>query len=183
MRKFGSRLQGHPHRDFLPMIETSSGPLGCGLSQTIGMALADRIDKKEHQFFCIMSDGELDEGNSWEAIMLAGKEKLGNITAIIDRNNIQISGFTDEVMQLNPLTKKWEAFNWHVQEIDGNDFSAVDEAIAKAKWVANKPSVIIAKTIPGKGVKNWENKWQWHGKPPTKLEGEMAIKELRENKQ
>lgn len=181
LRKFGSRLQGHPHRDFLPMLETSSGPLGSGLSQTVGMALADRIDKKERTFFCIMSDGELDEGNSWEAIMLAGKEKLGNITAIIDRNNIQISGFTDEVMPLEPLAKKWENFGWHVQVIDGNDFNAIDDAIVKAKWVGNKPSVIIAKTIPGKGVKAWENKWQWHGKPPTKEEGEMAIKELKSN--
>ena len=181
LRKFGSRLQGHPHRDFLPMIETSSGPLGCGLSQTVGMALADRIDKKERTFFCLMSDGELDEGNSWEGIMLAGKEKLGNITVIIDRNNIQISGFTDDVMPLEPLAKKWENFGWHVQVIDGNDFNAIDDAITKAKWVANKPSVIIAKTIPGKGVKEWENKFEWHGKPPTREEGEMAVKELKSN--
>src|SRR6185369_7854201 len=125
LRKLGSRLQGHPHRDFLPMLETSSGPLGCGLSQAVGMALADRMDNgatSGRKIVCLMSDGELDEGNSWEAIMLAGKNKLQNLTVIVDRNNIQIDGFTENIMPLDPLAEKWLYFNWHVQEVSGHDF-------------------------------------------------------------
>ena len=149
LRQFGSRLQGHPHRDYLPMLETSSGPLGSGLSQTIGMAMADRIDSGKssgRQFYCLMSDGELQEGNSWEAMMLAGKEKIQNLTAIIDRNSIQIDGFTEDIMPLNPLVDKWRAFNWHVQEIDGHDFREIDRAINEAQAVYDRPSVIIAHT-------------------------------------
>ncbi|MEK7129321.1 MAG: transketolase, partial [Patescibacteria group bacterium] len=136
LRKFGSKLQGHPHRDFLPSLETSSGPLGSGLSQAAGMALADRMDhgKSSSKFiYCLMSDGELDAGNTWEAAMFAGKEKLHNIIAVIDRNNIQIDGFTEDVMPLEPLHDKWESFGWHVQEIDGHSFHAIDEAIGEAK--------------------------------------------------
>ncbi|MEK7501645.1 MAG: transketolase [Patescibacteria group bacterium] len=175
LRKFGSPLQGHPHRDFLPVLETSSGPLGSGLSQTVGMALADRIDNGKSsgkQFYCLMSDGELDCGNSWEGAMLAGKEKLQNLTVIVDRNNIQISGFTEDIMPLNPLVDKWRAWNWHVQEIDGHNFTDIDRAVSEARSVSDKPSVIIAYTIPSKGIPEFERKWQWHGKVP------MAEKEI-----
>ena len=182
LRKFGSRLQGHPHREWLSGIETSSGPLGEGLSQAVGMALADRIDKGESWerfIYCSLGDGELDEGQNWEAIMLAGKEKLGNLIAIVDRNNIQIDGFTEDVMPLEPLSKKWESFNWHVQEIDGHNFNEIIGAIDRAKAVQNQPSVIIARTIPGKGVPMFERKPEWHGKPPTKEEGARALEILR----
>ena len=170
LRKFGSKLQGHPHREFLPALETSSGPLGSGLSQLVGMALADRLDfgkTSGKQFVCVVGDGELDEGQNWEAIMLAGKEKIQNITVIVDRNNIQIDGFTEDIMPLNPLADKWRAFNWHVQEIDGHNFRAIDEAWGQAKAVFDKPSVIIANTISSKGIPAFERKYEWHGKPPT----------------
>lgn len=182
LRKFGSRLQGHPHREFLPGIETSSGPLGSGLSQTVGMALADRIDHGKGTskfFFCFLGDGELDAGQNWEAIMQAGKEKLHNIIAVIDRNNIQIDGFTEDVMPLEPLHEKWESFGWHVQEIDGHSFQAIDQAINQAKAIFEKPSVIIAHTIPGKGVEVFERDFKWHGVIPNKEQGALAIQELR----
>ncbi len=181
LRKFGSRLQGHPHREFMPWLENSSGPLGSGLSQAVGMALADRIDKKDGDRFvyCFMSDGELDEGNSWEGIMLAGKLKLRNLIAVIDRNNIQIDGFTEDTMPLEPLVDKWRAFNWHVIEVGGHDFQSLNEAISEAKSVYGKPVVIVAHTIPGKGVHEFERDYKWHGKPPSKEEGKLALSELR----
>lgn len=182
LRKFGSKLQGHPHREFLPSLENSSGPLGSGLSQAVGMALADRIDNGKSSgkyFYCAMGDGELNEGQNWEAIMLAGKEKLHNLIAIVDRNNIQIDGFTEDIMPLDSLKAKWEAFNWHVIECSGHDFRAVNEAISEAKGVFERPSVIIAHTIPGKGVKEFERMYEWHGKAPNKEEADMALKELR----
>ncbi len=182
LRQFGSRLQGHPHRDFLPALETSSGPLGSGLSQAVGMALADRLNhgRSSNKFFyCLMSDGELDAGNNWEAILLAGRERLHNLIAIVDRNNIQIDGFTEEIMPLEPLRAKWEAFNWHVKEVDGHNFTMVNEAINEAKAVFNRPSVIIAETIPGKGVPEFERRYEWHGKPPNDEEGKRALAELR----
>lgn len=182
LRKFGSRLQGHPHREFLPMLETSSGPLGSGLSQAVGMALADRMDRgrsSPRYIYCLMSDGELDEGQSWEAAMLAGKEKLRNLIAIIDRNNIQIDGFTEDVLPLEPLRDRWEAWNWHVQEISGHNFIEIVGAIDQAKGIFEKPSLIIAHTIPGKGVKEFERDFHWHGKPPNKEQAEMALAELR----
>ncbi len=181
LRKFGTRLQGHPHREYMPWLETSSGPLGAGLSQAVGMALADRMDKKDKARFiyCFMSDGELDEGNSWEAIMLAGKNKLRNLIAVIDRNNIQIDGFTENIMPLEPLADKWKAFNWHVIEVGGHDFGALNEAMLEAQAVFEKPTVIIAHTIPGKGVKEFERDYKWHGKAPNKEEAKMALVELR----
>ena len=183
LRKFGSRLQGHPHREWLPKIlETSSGPLGSGLSQAVGMALADRIDNGRSWkkfFFCMLGDGELDEGNNWEAIMLAGKEKIGNLIAIVDRNNIQIDGFTEDVMPLSPLYDKWKSFGWHVQEIDGHNFEAIIGAVDQAKAIFDKPSVILAHTIPGKGVHEFERKYEWHGKAPNSKEAKMALHELR----
>jgi len=171
LRKFGSHLQGHPDRNFLPALETSSGPLGSGLSQAVGMALADRIDfgnTSGKRFFCLMSDGELDEGNSWEAIMLAGKEKLNSLIAIVDRNRIQISGDTEDVMPLNSLANKWQAFNWQVVEIDGHDFVDIDKAIEIAKSNSIRPTVIIAKTIASKGIPEYEGKYEWHGKVPDR---------------
>ncbi len=182
LRRFGSRLQGHPHREWLPFLENSSGPLGSGLSQAIGMALADRIDNgvtTPKYFYCLLGDGELNEGNNWEAIMLGGKECLRNVIAIVDRNNIQIDGYTEDVMPLDSLNAKWEAFNWHVQEIDGNNMQEIINAVRKAKTVFEKPSVIIARTIPGRGVAEFERKFEWHGKAPNKAEADMALSELR----
>lgn len=182
LRKFGSRLQGHPHREFMPWLETSSGPLGSGLSQAVGMALADRIDNgvgSEKTIFCLLGDGELNEGNNWEAIMLAGKEKLNNLLAIVDRNNIQIDGYTEDIMPLDSLRAKWEAFNWSVIEIDGHNIEEIANAINKAKAIFEKPTVIIAHTIPGKGVKEFERDYKWHGMPPNKEQADMALKELR----
>lgn len=182
LRKFGSRLQGHPHREFLPALETSSGPLGSGLSQAVGMALADRIDhgrNSARRIYCFMSDGEHDEGNTWEAIMLAGKEKLNNLVATVDRNNIQIDGYTEDVMPLEPFADKYLTFNWHVIEIDGHDIGEIVRAFDTAKTIFEKPTVIIAHTIPGRGVAEFERKYEWHGKAPNKEEAEMALKELR----
>lgn len=169
LRKFGSRLQGHPHREFLPMLETSSGPLGSGLSQAVGMALADRMDhgKVTPRFvYCFLGDGELNEGQNWEAMMMGAKEKLGNLIAIIDRNNIQIDGFTEDVMPLSPLYDKWKSFGWHVIEIDGHDMRAIVSAIREAQTIFEKPSVIIAHTVPGRGVPYMEHRFEWHGMPP-----------------
>lgn len=182
LRRYGSPLQGHPWREMLPGLETSSGPLGLGLSQAVGMALADLMDRglsSARTVYALLSDGEQECGNTWEAAMLAGKAGLHNLIAIIDRNNIQIDGFTEDVMPLEPLAKKWEAFNWHVQEIDGHNFVEIDAAVGQAKAVFNRPSVIIAHTIPGKGVPEFERKFEWHGKPPNKEEGKQALRELR----
>lgn len=183
LRHFGSRLQGHPHREFLPMVETSSGPLGSGLSQAAGMALADIMDGKDKSRFiyCLISDGELNEGNSWEAIMLAGKYKLRNLITIVDRNNIQIEGVTEDVMPLEPLAEKWRAFNWQVIEVSGHDFKALFEAVEQAQ-ANGQPTVIIAHTIPGKGVSFMERDYKWHGKPPSPEEAEKGLKELQEAK-
>ncbi len=182
LRKFGSRLQGHPHRDFLPYLETSSGPLASGLSQAVGMALADKIDHGltgERRIYCLMSDGELESGQSWEAAMLGGKEKLHNLVAVIDRNNIQIDGYTEVVMPLEALADKWRAWNWHVIEVDGHNMEEIADAFEAAKSIFGKPTVVIAHTIAGKGVKEFERDYRWHGKPPNKEEADMALKELR----
>ena len=179
LRKLGTRLQGHPHRIALPGIETTSGPLGSGLSQSVGLALAGRIDNAKWRVICLMSDGEQDAGNTWEAAMLAGKNKLHNLTALIDRNNIQIDGFTEDIMPLENLRAKYEAFNWHVLEIDGHNFEQIIGAFGEAKAIFEKPTVIIAHTIPGKGVDFMENKYEWHGKPPNIEEAKKALHELR----
>ncbi len=182
LRKFGSRLQGHPHREWLPGLETSSGPLGSGLSQALGMALADRLDRgrsSDRFFYCLTGDGELDCGEIWEAVMLAGRGQIHNLITFVDRNNIQIDGFTEDVLPLEPLADKFRAFNWHVIEIDGHNFEAIVGAVEQAKAVFNRPSCIIAHTIPGKGVSEFERKYEWHGKPPNKEEGAMALNELR----
>lgn len=179
LRKFGSRLQGHPERERLPGLENTSGPLGSGLSQAAGMAYAARMDGKKFRTYCFMSDGEQQAGNVWEGAMFAGNNKLSNLTAIIDRNNIQIDGMTENVMPVEPLADKWRAFNWHVIEVDGHNMRAVDDAVNEAKAIFEKPTLIIAHTIPGKGIKEIEFDYTWHGKPPTKEEETKFLKELR----
>jgi len=179
LRRINSRLQGHPRYGDLPGIETTSGPLGVGLSQAIGMALAARMDKKKHRIYCLTSDGEHDEGNIWEAVMFAGKNRLSNLTNILDRNNIQIDGYTENVMPLEPLRAKYEAFNWHVLEVDGHNIEAIIDATNEAKAIYEKPTLIIAHTIPGKGVDFMESEFKYHGVPPTKDEAALALKELR----
>ncbi len=180
LRRLGSRLQGHPERTRMPGLEHTSGPLGCGLSQACGMALALRMDgQKQRWVYVVMGDGELDEGNIWEAAMLGGKEKLHNIIGIIDRNNIQIDGPTESVMPLEDLKAKWEAFGWHVLEINGNDIEAVIDACAMGRAVVEKPVMIIAHTIPGKGVDFMEYDFNWHGKPPDHAQAKKALHELR----
>jgi len=179
LRKFGSRLQGHPERLRLPGLETTSGPLGEGLSQAAGMALALRMDGKKNRVYCVMSDGEQQEGNTWEAAMFAGKYRLAGLTAIMDRNNIQIDGMTEDVMPLEPLRQKYEAFNWHVLETNGNDVAAFVAAVEEAQAIYEKPTLIIAHTIPGKGVPEIEFDYRWHGKPPSPEEAKRFLKELR----
>jgi len=179
LRKFGSRLQGHPERLRLPGLETTSGPLGEGLSQASALAYAFNMDGKKNQVYVCMGDGEQDEGNVWEAVMWAGKNKLANLTAVIDRNNIQIDGMTEDVMPLNSLRDKYEAFGWHVLEVDGHNVRAFIEAVDEAKAIYEKPVCIIAHTIPGKGVPEIEFDYKWHGKPPTKEEAKRFMEQLR----
>jgi len=186
LRKFGSRLQGHPDRLVLPGLETTSGPLGEGLSQAAGMAYAIKnfqfsifnFQNQKPRIYCVMSDGEQEEGSTWEAVMFIGKNKLSGITAIIDRNNIQIDGVTEDVMPLEPLADKYRAFNWHVLEVDGHNIAEFVQAVDDAKAIYEKPTLIIAHTIPGKGVPEIENDFHWHGKVPTHEEGERFIKYL-----
>lgn len=175
LRKFGSRLQGHPERLRLPGLETTSGPLGDGLTQACGMALGLRMDGKDTKVYVVMSDGEHQAGVTWEAIMFAGNNHLGNLIAIIDRNNIQISGPTEEVMPLEPLVEKYEAFGWNVIEVDGNNIEMFVDAVEEARTAREKPTVIIAHTIPGKGVPDIEGDYRWHGKTPTKEQAEEWI--------
>src|SRR3989338_2022797 len=168
LRKFGSRLQGHPERDMLPGVETTSGPLGSGISQAAGYAYAARMDGRKFHVYCATSDGEHEEGNTWEGAMFAGKYRLTNLTAIMDRNNIQIDGDTEDVMPLEPLADKYRAFNWHVIEIDGHNITQFIAACDEAKSIREKPTMILAHTTPGKGVPSIENDYRWHGAPPGK---------------
>lgn len=179
LRKFGSRLQGHPERKMLPAVETTSGPLGSGLGQACGIAYGARMDKKKFRVYCLMSDGEHDAGNVWESAMFAGKNKLSNVTGVIDRNNIQINGMTEDIMPLEPLKDKYEAFGWHVLEVDGHNMEEFINAVEQAKAIYEKPTVIIAHTIPGKGIKEMEFDYSWHGKPPKEEEAKRFLKELR----
>ena len=180
LRQFGSRLQGHPHRTSLPGLETTSGPLGSGLSQAAGLALGLRMDKKENRVYCLMSDGEQQAGNTWEGAMFAGKHKLHNLTAVIDRNRIQIGGDTEEIMPLEPLALKYRAFNWQVLEINGHDYLQIFDALRRARTITDKPTVILAHTIPGKGVSFMEKNYHWHGRAPSAKEAAQALKELKE---
>lgn len=179
LRRLGTRLQGHPHRKVLPGIETTSGPLGSGISQAIGMALAAKLDGKKYRVYCLTSDGEHEEGNTWEAAMFAGKNKLNNLTVVVDRNNIQIDGFTENIMPLEPFRAKYESFNWHVVEIDGHNFYEIISAVAEAQAIYEKPTVIIAHTIAGKGVSFMERDYLWHSKPFKVGEADRALNELR----
>ncbi len=179
LRKLNTRLQGHPHRASLPGLETTSGPLGSGLSQAAGMAYVAQMDNLAWHVFCLTSDGEHDEGNTWEAVMFAAKYKLRKLTAIMDRNNIQIDGFTEDVMPLDDIAEKYQSFGWHVLEIDGHNFEQIIDSANEAKAIYEKPTMIIAHTIPGKGVDFMEGKFEWHGKPPNKEEGKLALEELR----
>ena len=179
LRKFGSRLQGHPERDKLAGLETTSGPLGSGLSQASGYAYAARMDGRTFRVFCAMSDGEQQEGNTWEGAMFAGKYRLNNLTAIMDRNNIQIDGMTEDIMPLEPLREKYESFGWHVLEIDGHNIPQFVAACDEAAAIAEKPTLILAHTIPGKGIRAIERDYRWHGKPPSKDEAAVFLNELR----
>lgn len=179
LRKIDSRLQGHPHRTALPGVETTSGPLGEGLSQAIGVALAAKLDKKKYHTYCLASDGEQQEGNTWEAAMFAAKYKINNLTLVIDRNNIQIDGFTENIMPLEPLSDKYRSFGWHVIDVDGHNIRAFVNSVQEALSIYEKPTVIIAHTIPGKGVSFMEKDFTWHGKPPNEEEAKRALLELR----
>lgn len=186
LRKLGSRLQGHPERTKLPGLENTSGPLGEGLSQAAGVAYAlQYLDKQPHRFvYTVMGDGELNEGNIWEAAMFAGKYKLSQLIGFVDRNNIQIDGSTEFVMPLEDLRGKWESFGWHVQEIDGHNIESIIDAASMARAITNKPSVIIAHTIPGKGVDFMEYDYHWHGGAPglgvpNHEQAKEALKKLR----
>lgn len=179
LRKFGSRFQGHPERTKLPGLETTSGPLGSGLSQAAGMAYAAKMDNKKFRVYCMMSDAEQQAGNIWEAAMFAGANKLGNLTGIIDRNNIQINGMTEDIMPLEPLREKYEAFGWHVLEIDGHNMEEIADSAEKSKAIYEKPTLVIARTIPGKGIPDIEWDYAWHGKPPKSEEAEKFVKQIR----
>lgn len=181
LRKFGSRLQGHPEREKLPGIEATSGPLGSGLSQASGYAYTlQYLDKNPHRFvYVMMGDGELNEGNIWEAAMFAGKNKLGQLIGFVDRNNIQIDGTTEDVMPLEDLRGKWESFGWHVLEIDGHNIESIIDAASQARAVTNRPTVILSHTIPGKGVDFMEYNYKWHGMPPNAEQAKEALEDLR----
>ncbi len=183
LRKLGSRLQGHPERTMLPGLETTSGPLGSGLSQAAGAAYAFQyLDNQKHRFvYTIMGDGELDEGNVWEAAMFAGKYKLSQLIAFVDRNNIQIDGNTEDVMPLENLRGKWESFGWYVMDIDGNNIESIIDAVNTAKAITNRPCMIIAHTVPGKGVDFIEYDYKWHGVPPNADQAKSAIEKLQAN--
>jgi transketolase len=178
LRKLGSRLQGHPERERLPGVETTSGPLGSGLAQAAGYAYAAHMDGKKFRVFVITSDGEHDCGNHWEAVLFAAKYKLSNLTSIVDRNNIQLDGPTEEVMPLEPLKEKYLSFGWHVLDIDGHKMQAIIDAVGHAKALTDKPTVIIAHTTAGKGVSFMEGDYRWHGKAPNKEEAKQALTEL-----
>ncbi|HWR31785.1 MAG TPA: transketolase [Negativicutes bacterium] len=184
LRKCGTRLQGHPSCKTLPGIEVSSGSLGQGLSIANGFALATRINQKDYRAYCLLGDGELQEGQVWEAIMTAAHYKLDNVCAVVDYNGLQIDGDVETVMGIAPLKQKWESFNWHVIEADGNDAAQMLSAYKEAKQTRGCPSVIIMKTIKGKGISFMENVAGWHGKAPNRAELQKALDEIygKENK-
>lgn len=180
LRQLESGLEGHPHVGSLPGVENSSGPLGQGISQAVGMALAGKMDKLDYQVFCITSDGEHNSGQLWEAVMTANKYKLNNLINIIDRNNIQIDGYTKDIMPLRPLADKYRSFGWKVLEVDGHNLKQLVKVLSRSKLVSSQPTVVIANTTLGKGVKFMENKYTWHGKAPNDIETKKALKQLRD---
>ena len=178
LRKLGSRLQGHADRKFTPGVEMSAGSLGMGLSFAVGIALASRLDSRTYRTYVLLSDGECEEGQTWEAALSAAHFKLDNLTAIVDYNGIQLSGWTCDIMNLEPFPRKWQAFGWRTIDINGHDFDQILSACQRAKKTKNKPTVIIARTTKGKGVSFMENNVAFHGKAPTSEEAERALKEL-----
>jgi len=178
LRKLGSRLQGHSDRNLTPGVEMSAGSLGMGLSYGIGVALAARLDRRVYRTYALLGDGECDEGETWEGALSAAHFRMDNLTAIVDYNRIQLSGWTKDIMNLEPLSQKWQAFGWHTIDIDGHDFNQILAAFQEAERIKSKPTVIIAHTIKGKGVSFMENNVNFHGKAPTLEEAEKALKEL-----
>jgi len=178
LRKLDSRLQGHADRKFTPGVEMSAGSLGMGLSFAIGVALASRLDSKTYRTYVLLSDGECEEGQTWEAALSAAHFKVDNLTAIVDCNGIQLSGWTRDIMNLEPFTRKWQAFGWHIIDIAGHDLDQILSACQRAEKIKGKPTVIVARTIKGKGVSFMENNVAFHGKAPTREEAERALKEL-----
>ncbi|HHT9112647.1 MAG: transketolase [Planctomycetes bacterium] len=178
LRQFGSILQGHPCMKTTPGIEISGGSLGQGLSVGLGIALAAKLDKKDYRTYVMLGDGEIEEGQVWEAAMAASHYKADNLCAIIDQNGLQIDGFIHEIMSSYPIPDKWSGFGWHVIEINGHDYKAISSAYDEAEKIKGRPTVIVAKTIKGKGVSFMENQVDWHGKAPTKEEAERALAEL-----
>ncbi len=179
LRQFGSILQGHPCMKTTPGIEISSGSLGQGLSVGLGIALAAKLDKKDYRTYVMLGDGEIEEGQIWEAAMAASHYKAENLCAILDQNELQIDGFTHEVMSSHPISAKWRSFGWHVIEINGHDYESIIDAYNEAEKIKERPTIIVARTIKGKGVSFMENQVDWHGKAPTKEEAEKALAELR----
>jgi transketolase len=178
LRKLGSRLQGHADRKYTPGVEMSAGSLGMGLSFAVGIAVAARLDSKTYRTYVLLSDGECQEGQTWEAALSAAHFQLDNLTAIVDYNGIQLSGWTCDIMKLEPFTRKWQAFGWRVIDIDGHDFDHILHACQRAAKTKDRPTVIIARTIKGKGVSFMENNVAFHGKAPTPEEAQRALKEL-----
>jgi transketolase len=178
LRKFGSRLQGHPERGRLPGIEVSSGSLGQGLSVGVGMALAGRLDKKDYRVYVMVGCGEIQEGQIWEAAMSASHYKLDNLCAILDNNGFQIGGEIDKIMSPKPIPEKWQAFGWHVIEIDGHNMKQILDAYSKAEKIKGKPTMIVANTIKGKGVSFMEKVADWHGKAPSEEQAQLALADL-----
>lgn len=178
LRKMDSRLQGHTDRNLTPGVEMSAGSLGIGLSYAIGVALAARLDSKTYRTYALLSDGECEEGQTWEAALAAAHFNLDNLTAIVDCNDMQLSGWVRQIMNLEPLVRKWQAFGWHVINVDGHDFDQILGAFPEAEKMKGKPTVITARTIKGKGVSFMENNVGFHGKAPTQEEAEKALKEL-----
>ena len=179
LRQFGSILQGHPCMKTTPGIEISGGSLGQGLSVGLGIALAAKLDKKDYRTYVMLGDGEIEEGQIWEAAMAASHYKTDNLCAILDQNGLQIDGFIHEIMSSHPIPDKWLGFGWHVMEIDGHDFKAILNAYDEAEKVKGRPTIIVAKTVKGKGVSFMENQVDWHGKAPSKEEAERALAELK----
>ena len=178
LRKVGSYLQGHPDMKHIPGVDMSSGSLGQGISAAVGMAIAGKLDNADYRVYTLLGDGEIQEGQVWEASMLAAHRKLDNLVVIVDNNNLQIDGAITEVNSPYPIDKKFEAFNFHVINIDGNDFDQIDAAFKEAKTVKGQPTAIIAKTVKGKGVSFMENQVGWHGKAPNDEEYKIAMEEL-----